>query len=378
MTVNIRTSRRHEGIGSCFIIFIVVFFLGVRYMFELIDEPTDLAPSIIGICNGLAEMNNDSNGTGWPLCDPNDLIVGKDKVNILTKINQIESYYDLRYELGVIGGDTDTSDTTNDIIPRNSLGSLKITVFVIDETNLPFFFSAQDECEYISDRLLDSMEKDGITNIVLLLTKKEHGICMACSKKIKHILTPGRVDDIMEQAKGMTWHLNWIEADLVDIVEYCLNSVLKYLEEGEPSFIENNGWFIFVGLYLLFYFCNRSPRRRQTYGIIQGTREKIDVVIKMSEEDREEALSLMKRYQCLSCPICLEDYEESSTREDCEHGNKDDYNSITRIRYLGCDGEPIQLLRCGHSACHGCWNEWTTIGVHPQTCPVCKKDIRGQ
>jgi len=207
---------------------------------------------------------------------------------------------------------------------------------------------------------------------------------MTCSKDVEHIFTPSRIDDITEQASSRDWEWEWNETDLVDGIDYCLKLILRYLEEGEPSLFERYGWLLFCGGYLLFYFTSRNPRPRQRYLNIQDIRERVGggssvIISEMNEQEQEEALSLMKKYQCFSCPICLEDYEESSEKEDDrEGGNGDDCKSVERIRYLGCDGKPIQLLRCGHSTCHGCWEEWMAMGRNSQICPVCKEDIGGQ
>lgn len=379
-----QTTEREEDVNPSFLTYILlvmvsIFFYG-RYMYELPSESTDIsALAIIESCGGIEEMSNSTTGTRHQhhLCDPNGLI--SDKLNIASKITQIESYYDLKYGLS----DSISDDATSHSHSVTPAGNLKMTVFVIDKigTNLPYF-SVQDKCEYIAYGLRDALEDDGSSSIVLLLTEKEEGICIACSKEIQKYLTPSRVDDITEQMNSRNW--NWSETDLVDGVDYCLKRILRYLEEGEPSFFERYGWFLFCGGYLFFYFTSRNPRSRRTFVNIQDNiQERVGVgnsVIKeMNQDELGEALSLMKRYQCFSCPICLEDYEESSVVEDCEGGNGDneDYNSVKRIRYLGCDKEPIRLLRCGHSACHSCWEEWRLTGRNAQSCPVCKEDIGG-
>ena len=62
----------------------------------------------------------------------------------MSKINQIESYYDLRY--GFVGGDTDTAGTANESMSHTSLGGLKLTVFVIDEVSQSVSFASYGKC----------------------------------------------------------------------------------------------------------------------------------------------------------------------------------------------------------------------------------------
>ncbi len=100
----------------------------------------------------------------------------------------------------------------------------------------------------------------------------------------------------------------------------------------------------------------------------------------MSATEYTEAMALMDQYQSYSCPICLEDYEvrDGTSSADVNDNGENEtlihYDSFSNKVYLGCDGAPIQLLRCGHSSCNKCWNEWIGTGKDSGLCHVCKKE----
>merc|ERR1712165_240450 len=47
-----------------------------------------------------------------------------------------------------------------------------------------------------------------------------------------------------------------------------------------------------------------------------------------------------------------------------------------QCRYIGKDGQPVKLLRCGHVFCQSCFDDWVQMGRSDVfKCPVCKQDI---
>ena len=82
-----QTAESEEEVNTNIIYYILFVILGICYygtFHGLPNESTDIgAPAIIDSCGGLAEMNNNVKGPGQSLCDPNDLIDGQDKLDII-------------------------------------------------------------------------------------------------------------------------------------------------------------------------------------------------------------------------------------------------------------------------------------------------------
>jgi len=100
-------------------------------------------------------------------------------------------------------------------------------------------------------------------------------------------------------------------------------------------------------------------------------REYVEVRSQLNRLDHERALALMGRYQCTSCPICLEDFRSGSVEYENEtNGNED---------VIGSDGLPVRVLRCGHAFDETCFKDWIRMGRSSDVtkCPVCKMDITG-
>ena len=229
------------------------------------------------------------------------------------------------------------------------------------------------------------------------MSKREKSTCISTSADLQKLLTPARIHGIIEEMNSQDWWRD--EVDWTNGILFCLSHISYYLESGPQNVIENYGWFFLIGSYIFFYYIsstsNSENRRLIAAHSLQVSTEKL------TEEEHNEASSLMRRYQCFSCPICLEDYKEvaSNSFNDIDEdglethltntkyeSNSDgdrteaqssiDYGSISRVQYEGCDGSPINLLRCGHSTCQKCWDEWNSIAKNTNLCPVCKRHIR--
>jgi hypothetical protein len=279
---------------------------------------------------------------------------------------------------------------------------------------IPFYIT-DDKCDHIANKLRESWEvedddnndnddndtKGTISRVLIFLSKLEMSLCISGSENIQSILTEARIDDIIHEMDSIHWwggdqdqndNNDNDNDDLTEGLMYCIQRIFYYFEEGSPTFIDQYGWYILFECYVFVYYFLTGSRaflqsvHRSMNGShsrsSQGEDQRRNMIRELSEQENEEATSLMKRYQCYSCPICLEDYQENelSCLESMEEGRvntETSYGSLPKIEYFGSDGVPIQLLRCGHSSCRRCWDEWISHGKNSTECPVCKRDIGG-
>eukprot|EP00540_Astrosyne_radiata_P005244 CAMPEP_0116824804 /NCGR_PEP_ID=MMETSP0418-20121206/1602_1 /TAXON_ID=1158023 /ORGANISM="Astrosyne radiata, Strain 13vi08-1A" /LENGTH=271 /DNA_ID=CAMNT_0004453219 /DNA_START=124 /DNA_END=939 /DNA_ORIENTATION=- len=152
---------------------------------------------------------------------------------------------------------------------------------------------------------------------------------------------------------------------MADAILSALDAVKQYHENGDASswerFMEMFSRDVvpilfFVGIIgFVFWNIRRQQREQRVYAQVES---------QLSQMDRDRAEALQGRYQCTSCPICLEDFQPS-----------DDDDNVQR---KGSDGQPLKLLRCGHVFCETCWNEWVTTGQgNVRRCPICQQDVGG-
>jgi hypothetical protein len=235
--------------------------------------------------------------------------------------------------------------------------------------SIPFYIN-EEKCQYIAQKVLNSWDLGGPNDdekIVTVLSKREKSVCMSRTLGLQSIITDTRIDDIIEHMDEMSWW--WDNYDLYQGVLYCIGEISNYIAEGSPSFWENYGWYLLLVLYIFVNFYRAQPRlQRLSSSDIQ---ERINYR-ELNEEEQTEATSLMNKYQCYSCPICLEDFTNAVNAT--ENGTE---SYTEENKFIGSDNVQIHLLRCGHSTCQRCWDEWITVGKNLRLCPVCKRDIGG-
>ncbi len=258
--------------------------------------------------------------------------------------------------------------------------------------SLPFYIN-EEKCQYIAQKVLDSWDTlyglnsgdtfDGVNSkvndekLILILSKYERSICISQTIGLQNIITDGRIDDIIEHMDGMMW---WYDNyDLYQGIIYSIGEISNYIAQGPPSFWENYGWYLLLVLYIFVNFYRALPRLTQHLSPSE-IQERINYR-ELNEEEQTEATSLMNKYQCYSCPICLEDFTNASSAvvpNDCDGTVTRSSESYTEEhKFIGSDNVQIHLLRCGHSTCQRCWDEWITMGKNLRLCPVCKCDIGG-
>lgn len=312
------------------------------------------------ICNPdsiLSETSSDDEGGGS----------GQDDVaSITTALRELESNHPLR-----CNNDSASTDVQMAIAIVNSI-----------DMNGNNHFSDNFKIQEAKKLAMNIHDSWGVGNtecngsgIVLLLSVKDRVAYISTSSGLSPILTQGRIDHIIEEMKPFLKDQEYAKA-LVNAIHF----IIRYIDKGPPSFWEQYLSIIFmVVIFGGVIGAGKWQQKKKT--------EYVKVKSHLDKIDHDKALVLMGKYECSSCPICLEDFkspnEESGSFEKKKGSpptspvsKPDDTNA--GIPYIGSDGKPLQLLRCGHAFDKSCWEEWTSSSsrnIHQ--CPICKQDIGG-
>mmetsp|Transcript_10031 Transcript_10031/g.21710 ORF Transcript_10031/g.21710 Transcript_10031/m.21710 type:complete len:291 (+) Transcript_10031:38-910(+) len=134
-----------------------------------------------------------------------------------------------------------------------------------------------------------------------------------------------------------------------------------------------------------FVFATWGECRDQRKGLFFAERRS-----RMTAAEKEKARSLQKEFCTKTCPICLEPFDLTPSK-DTDDDDRDLTNEgkctvmqkpkIKRvdsfgIPLVGSDNQPIKMLRCGHIFDNTCWSMWADSGHgDPMICPVCRQDV---
>ena len=308
------------------------------------------------ICNPdsiLSETISDDEGGGS----------GQDDVtSISTALRELESNHPLR-----CNNDSTSTDVQMAIAIVNSIDMHGKNHFSDD-------FKIQ-EAKKIAMNIHDSWgvgntECNG-SGIVLLMSVKDRVAYISTSSGLSPILTKGRIDHIIEEMKSLLKDQEYAKATV-----NAIHFIIQYIDKGPPSFWEQYWGLLFMGA--IFGGVIGSSKWQQ-----KKKTEYVKVKSHLDKIDRDKALVLMGKYECSSCPICLEDFkcphlESGKKRESPPTSpvSSPDHDSNAGIPYIGSDGKPLQLLRCGHAFDKSCWEEWTSSpSCNIYQCPICKQDI---
>lgn len=205
----------------------------------------------------------------------------------------------------------------------------------------------------------DELECGG-TGVVIFISVTDRAMFISKGKALDPILTDRRLDNILESMKPALRKNMYQEATL-----RAIKKIHSLLEDGEPKFSEKALiWMERVLPFLLFtcalffaYLTSRKHRDEQ--------RRYTLVASQLNALDHARAEALQGRFQCVSCPICLEPFKEEKEED--------------KDKRFGSDGAPLKLLRCGHAFDESCWTEWVNNGQgNVGQCPVCKAAVRGK
>eukprot|EP00979_Chaetoceros_neogracilis_P018152 scaffold10555_cov228-Chaetoceros_neogracile.AAC.4 len=212
------------------------------------------------------------------------------------------------------------------------------------------------------------------SGIVLLLSIEDRIAYISISPGLTDILTSTRIDHIIDDMKPFLKDEEYTKA-----IVHAIHYIMEYVDEGPPSFAETHAYLLLFGAIYCATICFQIlvEKRKTEYVKVKSHLDKID---------NDRAMALMGKYECSSCPICLEDFIHvgiANDEKDIQNpptsptpSNNLETNIGAAIPYIGNDGKPLQLLRCGHAFDKSCWEEWiSTPSSNIHQCPICKQDI---
>jgi len=196
----------------------------------------------------------------------------------------------------------------------------------------------------------------GGTGVVFFLSILDRSLHVSRGKGLEAILTDKRVDRMIEDIKA-----DLRNEDYAKGIDNFLDEVNKYLNKGPPAkeekmqdAMETLTFFSFFSIIIAAAIFKAKHEQRES-------RRYAQVESQLSQLDRDRATALQGRYQCKSCPICLEPFQVDEGEDRATKGS---------------DGQPLKLLRCGHVFDETCWSEWVTSGSgNVRRCPICQQDI---
>jgi hypothetical protein len=169
----------------------------------------------------------------------------------------------------------------------------------------------------------------------------------------------------------------------------AIDDLALMLEAGPPTmsdrlhdFVSRFGVVAAFALFTFFFGAWGEYRDRRKRWRYAETRSRLSGV------DKEKARQLQQNYHTMSCPICLENFDDApwDAKGEASPGGGDNISSQSGstmkrvdsygIPVLGNDGRPLKMLRCGHIFDDSCWTTWVNSGYgNPCICPVCRQDV---
>jgi hypothetical protein len=223
-----------------------------------------------------------------------------------------------------------------------------------------------EEAETFARHLYESWYSQSTLNnecpnagVLIFLSEQDHLIYVARGSALAHIITDERIERLTRQLRPLLNQKRYVRA-ISDMLE-GLNFFILY---GEPHGYCVRGWFLFgMGACLavqvaLCSFIRMTYNQRLPLG--RSSRER------WSEMERDRAETLKRRFQADSCPICLGSFRRR--RDDASDNSS----------FVGSEGQPLILLRCGHVFDATCWMAWETTCFRSDSvvkCLLCRRTV---
>jgi len=286
------------------------------------------------------------------ICDPDGILSEKERKKLGEQINHLE--------------DTCLVKCNNSDENEN----VQMTIVIVSKFDEANMSTKDDTAEIFATTLHNRWGVGNVicgksTGVLLFVSILDRAMFISTSNGVEPILTRTRLESIMEQK--MKSYLK--ERKYAEALEEYIRTVEEYFAKGPPSFWE----VYFVVVLLSIIACGFKV---DTYIEKGKKREYALVHSQLTKLDREKAMVLMGKYKCTSCPICLEDFRLVSN---VAVGHREEERVASKKeKYLGSDGKPIQVLKCGHAFDVSCWENWITKGSagFDGKCPICRHDIK--
>jgi uncharacterized membrane protein YgcG len=352
--------------------------------------PVKEIPSGWPVIDSVYEACATNNFSGRRLCDPGNILSQEDATILEEKILRLEQYSvcdtdNQGKDVEEMEGDVQMAVV---IVPKMDLSSTATVHFsTMDEAaefharsihNMlgvgnvldPSDSSTKKKCRNLLSSLPSSSSPSISTGILLFISVQDRSMYISTSNAVQPILTPKRLDIVLETMKEYLRQRDYDKA-----IQVCVHQIEYYFNNRAPKFLEIYGEYIFFAsiLLVLGLWHKRNERKSREYAAVHS---------RLSQIDRDRALVLMGKYTVTSCPICLEDFQQVSSEEEASNSTSTNTNhnndrSAPVEKYIGSDGKPIQVLRCGHAFDETCLRNWISRGTNVQNCPICKEPIAG-
>lgn len=282
------------------------------------------------------------------LCDPDGILIDVERQRLVKRVEELEVQTKIECSSAKV--------------------NVQMAIVLINRMDMIGSCSGQNREEKAAEAFavllhnqwgVGSTTECGGTGILVFFSIRDRAFFVSRGKALEGSLTDKRIDRVMDTIKP------WLrDEDYARALTKLVDELDKYLSKGPPSreelrndMLEN---FIPLSFFILILgvvgFKSRNDRR--------DARAYAQVETQLSQLDRDRAQALQGRYECTSCPICLENFE--TTPEGGGPVNK------------GSDGLPLKLLRCGHVFDETCWSEWVSSGTgNVRRCPICQQDVAG-
>jgi hypothetical protein len=275
--------------------------------------------------------------------------------------------------------------------------------------------AAQIFAQYLHDRWWQG-NPNGDWGILIFLSIQDRVCFISTGSAITAVLPWWRLEHTVSSMKPDLRHRDYGHALLM-----AIHDLSDMLAAGPPTLADRFHDFMarfgvviaFAVFTFLFGAWGEFRDRRKRW-------ENTESRSKMSQFEQEKARLLQREFKTISCPICLEnfddgtdiernlyelsiedekeqdEYADSQDRGTCCHScctpksktkpsseDKETPNN-SRLRrvdsygipVLGPDRRNVKMLRCGHIFCDSCWKHWVHSGQgNPCICPVCRQDV---
>ena len=288
--------------------------------------------------------------TSSRLCDPDGVLIDVERQRLVKRIEELE------------GKNRELHCASTAAAAAKS--NVQMAIVLVDRMDMIGAPSGKNREERAAEAFavqlhnlwgVGSVTECGGTGLLIFFSIRDRAFFVSRGKAVESSLTDKRIDRVMDTIKP---YLR--DQDYARGLMKLLDESDKYLAQGPPSKEELYHDMLESLLPLSIFVFMTGMFGLKGWLQHRDAREYVRVETQLSQLDRDRAEALQGRYQCTSCPICLENFE----------------NAPGEVPTKGSDGLPLKLLRCGHVFDETCWSEWVSSGTgNILRCPICQQDV---